>query len=358
MRTDSVLTAAITLGRQTYPDAARRSAFFEELESRLKRIPGVAQAALTSSLPPVGGSASSTLYATIDVQGRARTASGTGGMVTWRLVTPDYFATLGIPILRGRGFTEQDRDPNANVVILSDSLARRMFPGEDPLRQQIQPGRSGPWRRVIGIAPNVKNKGLADRDEPEYYEPRKHAAANTGPGAVAVIRTAADQKAMAAWILREVAALDGTLPVKIESMEQQIGRLASRPRFNALLLGLFAGMGLLLAASARMASVSFQVGQRTQEIGVRVALGATPPAISRMVLMDAARWIGAGAVLGVIGSLAAFRLMDSMLFGVSARDPLSLAFSVAILGGAGLLAAWLPARRAAAIDPMEALRRE
>ena len=170
MRTDSVLTASITLGQKSYREPARQLAFFEELEGRLGRLPGVTQLALSDSLPP-SGPARSTIYSVIDVRGRARSAEGTGGMVTWRSVTPAYFAALGIPILRGRAFQEQDRDPHGTAVILSDTLARRMFPGEDPLGKQIQPGRSGPWLNVVGVAANVKNSGLAERDDPEFYEP-------------------------------------------------------------------------------------------------------------------------------------------------------------------------------------------
>jgi predicted permease len=357
MRTGSVLAATVTLGQKSYDLPASQLAFFEELERRLRRIPGVAHLALSDSTP-LSGTARSTIYSVTDVAGRARSTEDTGGMVTWRAVTPDYFAALGIPILRGRGFEEQDRDPQQNAIILSDSLARRMFPGEDPLGKQIRPGpfREGTWLTVIGVAGNVKNSALAQPDDPEFYVVRKHAQEQLGRTATAILTGPIDPAAAARWVRAEVAALDPSLPVNIETLDQRVGKLAERPRFNAWLLGLFAAMGLLLAAIGLYGVVSFLVAQRTQEIGVRMALGATPGAIARLVLGHAARWTFAGAALGVIASLFAARLLEAMLFHVSARDPWILAAAVAALWSIAMIAAWVPSRRAARIDPMQALR--
>jgi hypothetical protein len=291
------------------------------------------------------------LYGAIDVEGRPRSGDGTGGSVVWRSVTPRYFSALGIPILRGRGFTEQDRDPDSTVVILSDTLARRMFPGEDPLLKRIRPGRNGPWLTVIGVAANVKNSGLASRDDPEYYLVRKHAPANVARAATAIVRGPADPAAVRA-------AFGRTLPVEIERLDARVARLAARPRFNALLLGVFASMGLLLAAIGLYGVISFLVAQRTREIGVRMALGATPFAIAGLVMKRAALSTAAGALLGVAGSLAAGQLLRGMLFRIPARDPWTLAGALAILTAAALTAAWIPSRRAARTDPMRALRQE
>ena len=353
-----LLTASVTLGRTAYADPGRRLAFFEELETRLIRIPGVKQAALASSLPPSGSADGPMLYAAIDVEGRTPFTGGTGGPVAWRAVTPGYFEALGISILRGRGFRDEDRASDQDVVILSDRLARRMFPGADPLGHRIKPGRVGAWRTVVGVAANVKNNGLVQTDDPEYYEPRKHSPRNIGRSADAVLLTAGDPGSMAGWLRAQVAALDPTLPVKIETFSQQLGRLAERPRFNAVLMGMFSTIGLLLAAVGLYGVVSFQVSERTQEIGVRMALGATPRAIAGMVLRRAARWTAAGAVLGVAGSLAALRLLQAMLFQLSAEDPWILAAALAVLVAAALLAAWIPSRRASQVDPIEALRQE
>jgi predicted permease len=362
MRTTRVLTATVTLGRKSYDEPAAQLAFFEDLERRLHAIPGVAGLALSDSVP-LSGTPRSTIYSVIDVAGRPPAAEGTGGMVAWRAVTPGYFAALGVPILRGRGFREEDRDPQQNAVILSDSLARRMFPGQDPLGRQIlgrdvELGRSAPWLTVIGVAGNVKNGALTDPDDPEYYVVRKHAAERFGRTATAILSGPVDSAVLARWVRAEVAALDPTLPVNIETLAQRAGKLAQRPRFNAWLLGLFAAMGLLLSAIGLYGVVSFVVAQRTPEIGVRMALGATPGAVVRLVLGHAARWTFAGAALGLVGSLFAARLLAAMLFHVSARDPWILAVAVAALSATALLAAWVPSRRAARIDPIQALRQE
>jgi len=358
MRADNVLAASVTLGRTSYPAPAQLLAFFEEMERRLRRIPGVSELAIAESLPPSGNSMGSMLYAAIDVRGQPRFTDGTGGMVVWRGVTPRYFSVLGIPILQGRTFQEEDRDPNRHAIILSETLARRMFPAGNPLGQQIRPGRQGEWLTVVGVAGNVKNGGLIERDNPEYYVPRRHSPENMTAGAIAIIRTGARPQAMAEWVRAEIAALDATLPVSIETMEQRVGKLAVRPRFNALLLGIFAGLGLLLAAIGLYGVISFLVTQRAQEIGVRMALGATPGAISRLVLGQAALWIAAGAVLGAIATLFAVRLLEHMLFRVSAKDPWTLAAALFMLLVVGLAAAWIPSRRAAHVDPMQVLRRE
>jgi putative ABC transport system permease protein len=358
IRTENVLTATVTLGRKDYADPARRAAFFDDLESRLRRAPGVSAFAFTDSLPPSGNLMGSMLYAAIDVQGRPQFKDGTGGPVAWRWITPGYFSALGIPILRGRGFQEEDRAATQSVIILSDTLARRMFPGEDPLGRLIKSGRSGPWRTIVGIAANVKNNGLIERDDPEYYEVRKHSSDSAGRTATAILRGTMDPQALAPWVRAEVAALDPTLPVTIDTLQQRLGRLAARPRFNALLLTLFAAMGLLLAAIGLYGVISFLVAQRTSEIGVRMALGATPGAVARLILGHAARATAAGALLGFGGSLLAVRLLQTMLFRVQARDPWALSAALALLAAVALISAWIPSRRAARLDPVQALRQE
>jgi len=358
MRVGGVMTATVTLGEQSYADSARRLAFFEDWEARLRHTPGVTNVALVNALPPVTDVMLAMLYNAIAVAGRPQDTNGTGGNVAWRNITPDYFAVLGIPVLRGRPFREEDRGPDRNSVILNDALARRMFPNEDPIGKQIQPGRRGAWLTVIGVVGNVKNSGLVDDAGPEYYVIRKHVLGDIGRTATAVVRTSADPGGMARWLRAEVAAIDPTTPVAIESMQQHVGQLAQAPRFNAILLGLFAAMGLLLASIGLFGVVSFLVAQRTQEIGVRMALGATPARISGLVLRHAARSAAAGAVLGALGSWFALRLLGTMLFRVPARDPWTLAGVLAMLVAVSMLAAWVPSRRAARLNPVEALRQE
>ncbi len=358
IRPGGVLTATVTLGHVGYPEPVQRLAFFEELETRLRRIPGVAQVAFTDTLPPTGNLRGPMLYNAIDIEGRPRSEDGTGGSVMYRQVTPEYFNVLGVPLLRGRVFQEEDRDPGQNSVILSDTLARRMFPGESALGKRIRPGRGGPWLTVVGVAQNVKNSGLGQKDDPEFYTVRKHQAAAIGPGAIAVIRAAVDPGGLAGAVRTEVAGLDPALPVKLETMEQLVGSLAERPRFNALLLGIFAGMGVLLAAVGLYGAASFLVAQRVQEIGVRMALGATPSSIAGLVLRQSAGWTAIGTAAGLIASLFAVRWLEAMLFQVSARDPWMLSGAAGLLFAITVAAAWFPSRRAARIDPIIALRQE
>ena len=357
IRSESLVSASVSLGEIRYGKPEQQLAFFEELEQRLNRVPGFTNVAVSDSLPP-GGQTRTMLYAAIDVHGRARFAQGTGGMVVWRSVTPDYFATLGIPILQGRGFEEPDRDKSAGVIVLSQSLARRMFPNENALGKQVQPGRSGPWLTVVGVAANVKNAGLGGADDPEYYIPRKHAESDAYRRSMVVVKTSAEPQSAASVIRREIAAMDSTLPVTLETMSQRVGKLAARPRFNALLLSLFALIGLALAAVGLYGVVAFLFAQRTQEIGVRMALGATRWEIRRLVLAHALRWTTVGAAAGVIASIWCARYLKTLLFQVPVNDPLMIGLCVAILIAVGLLAAWLPASRAARLDPVTALRVE
>ncbi|MCC7153826.1 MAG: ABC transporter permease [Bryobacterales bacterium] len=357
LQRENLLSAAISLGEARYGTPRRQLAFFEELEERLKRVPGFTSVALSDSLPP-GGQTRAMLYAAIDVRERPRFAQGTGGMVVWRSVTPEYFTTLAIPVIKGRAFDDSDRAKDAAVMIMSQSLAERMFPNEDPIGKAVQPGRSGPWLTVAGVAANVKNGGLGGAADPEYYVPRRHSETDALRRSIFIVKTSADPERAAAAIRREAALIDPGLPVILETMSQRVAKLAARPRFNALLLSLFALIGLLLAAVGLHGVVAFLFAQRTQEIGVRMALGATGWGIRRLVLKHALRWTITGVAAGAVASLWFGRFLRTLLFQVPANDPLMIALAACILVGAGLLAAWVPARRAARLDPLTALRTE
>jgi len=356
---DTVLTADLALAVQTYPDPKRQAAFFEELETRLQRLPGVS-VALSDSVPPAGPMHVRP-YVTLDVEGRPPMEPGIRDMVAWRMVTPGYFSALRIPIRQGRAFQDQDRSSSGNLMILSDSLARRLFPGEDPLGKRI---KLDPWFTVVGVASDVRNNGLTAQADPEFYVLRKHSTddpswRSTSPRrATLLVRSALSSRTVSDWIRSETALMDATLPVQIVPMTQRVGQLSERPRFNAVLLGLFAAMGVLLAAIGLYGVVSCLVIERTQEIGVRMALGATPGRIARMVLSHTARWTAAGAAAGLAGAWIAARWLATLLFQVSPREPRVLAASVALLLTVALIAAWLPSRKAARVDPMAALRQQ
>jgi len=367
MRTDRVVTARFVLGRAQYGSPEQQLAFFNELETRVAAAPGVEAAAITDTMPPSGGMRGRPLSA-IAIEGQPRRPEGTGGMVSWRYVTPGYFSVLGIPIVRGRPFTERDRDPSAYAAILSESLARRMFPHDDPIGKRILKGPEGEWTTVIGVARDVTNLGASRESWPEYYIVRKPSAdfnyRNQEAGtvgwraAIVLARTSVDPRLAAESIRGILNSMDRTMPVEMETINQHLEEIDQRPRFFALLLAAFAGMGVLIAAIGLYGVMSFLMSQRAREVGVRIALGATPGSIVRLTLASAAWWTAAGLAIGAGGSIAAARLMRSLLFHVEPGDPAAVGAAMAVLCAVALAAAAVPALRASRLDPMQTLRQE
>ena len=358
MDTKSVINAGIDLAEYRYPDSAKQLAFFDQLEARLKQMPGVTALALSDTLPPTGGM-QATFLSTLEIPGHAKFSEGTGGMIGYRFVTPGYFPALGIPIVHGRGFSEEDRSPAERPVILSEALARRLFAnGEDPLGKSFRYGTQNDWRLIVGIAGDVKNNGLAAPADPEFYIPWKNEPDGYFRSGHVIVQSAINAEAVARWIRSETAAIDPTIPVTIEGLNTRVGKLVQRPRFTAVLLSLFAGIGVLLAGIGIYGVVGFLVTQQTREIGIRIALGATPQSVLKMILSNIVRWTIAGAALGLLGAWLCSRLLESLLFEVRAHDPLLLGLAVLFLVVVVILAAWLPARRAMRVDPVVALRYE
>jgi len=343
-------------------------AFYLEAEAAMRRLPAVRSVAFSDSLPP-GGWHDDRRYSELAAAGKPHAEQGIGGSVLCRGVTPDYFRALNIPIVRGRNFNEEERNGSAYLVVVSRLLAARLFPGEDPIGQHMQTGHDGPWYTVVGIAENAKNGGLMEQDEPEIYELRRNLTqdwggrAQVGEGissAAPLMIIAADLPAttMAPWVRSQIAAIDPTVPVQTETLLQTVSKLADRPRFETALLGFFAFSGLLMAVIGLYGVVSFLAAQRTQEIGVRMALGATRLDILRLIAGEGVRLIGFGMVLGLGAALAATQLLKSLLFNVEPHDPASFVVVTLLLALVALAASWLPARRAASIDPMQSLRAE
>ncbi len=357
MRGEGVLSVGINFGQAFYPRPAQRLAFFEQLETRLRRLPGVERLALSDSIPP-GGWEHASIYAGIEVSGRPRFTDGTGGMVAWRSVTPDYFPALQIRILRGRGFEEQDRDPGSRVVILSETLARRLFPGQDAIGQRLRMRPEVPWLTVVGVTEDVKNAGLDRPPDPEYYVVRRRTPDDMPGSSTLLIRSSINPDVLSHWVRGEIAALNPTLPVNIETMAHKVDSMAVRPRFDTALLGLFAGLGCLLAAVGLYGVIAFLVAERTQEIGVRMAIGASRGEILRLFAKKGLGLIVMGSVLGVGCALAASRLLANLLFGVRPNDPLTFALAVLVLAIVTLAATLVPARRATRVDPVVARRYE
>jgi predicted permease len=357
METRGVLAAHIALPRYRYATAQQQMEFFLQAEAALRRLPGVSAVGMSNSLPP-GEIHGEQIYSVIAIAGKPRSTGGTGGMVTWRWVTPEYFNALNIPILRGQGFAQEQRTSNEHFLILSSLLASRLFGNENPIGQHVQPVPDGPWYTVLGVAANVKNGGLSGADEPEYYRLRRNLAGDWNPWTAMVLKTSLSPSAAAPWVRSQIAEIDPTVPVKIETLSESVSKLADRPRFETALLGFFAFCGLLMAVIGLYGVISFVATQRTQEIGVRMALGATRVDILRLIAGEGVRLIVLGGVLGLGAALATAQLLKSLLFNVEPHDPVTYAAVALLLAVVALAATLIPARAAMRVEPVVALRYE
>ena len=360
MNAENIVTAAISLGQTSYPTAESQMAFFQQLERNLRYGPGIAALAISDSLPP-GGYHRDQVFAALHVVGKPDLTSGTGGTVAYRWVTPEYFRALQIPIVRGQGFTDEELTSNDRFVVLSKLLTDRLFPGQNPLGQHLRfaggaSAANDTFYTVLGVAADVKNGGLAGGEEPEYYRLRRQRAQDWDRSSVLILKTTLPPAATEAWIRSQVASLDPTVPVDIKTLSERVGKLADRPRFEMLLVGFFAFTGLLLAVIGLYGVISFFVVQRTQEIGIRMAVGASRADILRIVMTNALRLIVPGVFLGLALALALSRLLSSLLFNVGPHDPLTFAGVTGLLILVAILATLVPASSATRVNPTVALR--
>jgi predicted permease len=359
METERVVTASLSLGQRMTPQ--QTMAFYRELERRMRYEPGIMAVAISDTLPP-GGFHHDQIYASIAIDHGERPASGTGGRVTWRWVTPEYFRALNIPIIAGEGFTSSESESQQGFVVLSRRLAQRMFPKESAVGHTLRLAGWGtennPRYTVVGVVEDVKNAGLRGGDEPEYYRLLGSHAEDWSRGSAVILTTTLPPDAVKRWLEEQVAALDPTVPVKVQTMQERVNRMADRPRFESLLVGFFAAIGLLLAVIGLYGVIAFLVAQRTQEIGVRMALGAARGDILRLVMGRSLRLIVAGVIAGLLAALAVSKILTSMLFGVGARDPMTYSLATLSLVVVALAATLVPARSASRVDPAEALRNE
>jgi hypothetical protein len=290
-------------------------------------------------------------------------------LVVGRGVTPDYFRALNIPIIQGRNFAEEDRSSSEFRVILSRSFAERIFPGENSVGQRIERNPDRLAFNVVGVAENVKNSGLTEENVPEIYFLRRNVpqdwydrapgmGAMSGKPPTLIVDTVLPSKAIAPWVRQQIAALDPTVPVKMETLNETVNKLAERPRFETALLGFFAFCGLLMAVIGLYGVIAFMATQRTQEIGVRMALGATRLDILRLISGEGVRLIALGGVVGLVAALATEQLLKSLLYNVSTHDPLEYAAAALLLGVVALAATLIPARAAMRVEPVVALRNE
>ena len=330
--------------------------FNRDLFDRLRNEPGVKDAAGVISLP-LSGSES---MVTFDIEGK-NIPKRNQPVATIFVATTKYFETMGIPLIKGRTFTENDVRTSRPIIIVTKSFAEKYFPGEDPIGKRIQPGAGdgpgeSPWREIVGVVGDVHQRALDMAPNPAYYIPLQQLAW----GAPTVIVRSAGDPMMAVGAVRDaVHQLDSTIPLyDIRTVDDYIALSVGREKFQTILLAIFAGLALVLTAVGLYGVIAYSVVQRTQEIGIRMALGASAHSVLMMVLRSAAMMAGTGIVLGLIGSVALTGLMSSMLFGVHARDPLTIVIVCLGLAAVALFASYIPARRATKVDPMVALRYE
>jgi predicted lysophospholipase L1 biosynthesis ABC-type transport system permease subunit len=279
-------------------------------------------------------------------------------MISWRSVTPRFFETLRVPIVHGRAFQDSDQQPSQQGMIINETLARKMFPGEEPLGRRVAPGRGMlQWFTVVGVVKDTRDT-TGQVVEPEYFLARVGGITPGRRTAYLMVRTVVNPVAAVSLLREMIRTLDPRLPVTIQRLSQRVAALTDRPRFIAWLLVAFAVLALLLAASGLYGVASYLVAQRNRDIGIRIALGARQAQVCRQVIQEASRWIVAGAALGCALAWTGARTLDSQLQGVSARDPWSWGISIVTLALVLLLAVVRPAARAARVDPMKALRAE
>jgi putative ABC transport system permease protein len=356
--TEHLVTAQFTLGSTYNP--ARLRAFSETLEQRLQRQPGITSVAFADSIPP-GGPIRAMPFFVLRVAGHPPFQQGVGGMVPWRAVSSDYFQTFHVRLLQGRAFEASDAGTHpVPSIILSQSLARKLLPGENPIGQRLTLSDSGTYT-IVGVAADVRNSGLAGAPDPEFYVDRDEFSdfwvrGITGNHFAIAARSNLRPQFLESWLRDEIHALEPAVPVDVMTMQDRVRDFAVPQRFNAVLFSLFAAITLLLAVSGLYGLVRFLVARRTQEIGVRIALGASPARIAALVVRSALRFTITGATLGIAGALLISRWLDSMLYQTSSRDPLTLAIVAALLIACAVAAALAPSLTAARTNPMTALR--
>ncbi|HVG21441.1 MAG TPA: ABC transporter permease [Blastocatellia bacterium] len=351
---ENVITMRMNLPRRYTSQQA--SAFQQQLIERIQGLPGAQSVGLSTDVP-LDGNTSATLAA---IEGLVPPDDDIRVYV--HVISPNFLATMGIPFLRGRDFGIQDNDQSPGAIIISESMARRLWPGDDPIGKRISAGRDQNgnriWSQIVGVVGDVKYRTLIrdQNKDPDVYLPLLQ---NPDRALALAVRTQGDPSALASAIRGEVRSLDSNLPVfNIATMRQRMKNDTARTRFSTLLLGVFACVAMLLAVVGIYGVLAYSVTQRTHEIGIRMALGARRRDVLKLVVGEGMALVGAGVTIGLIGAFIATRVLASQLYSVSATDPVTFSVVSLLLAGVALGACFVPARRATNVDPMVALRYE
>jgi len=358
MRTERLFTARIGLPETGYPKPESIVAFFDQLVPRLRAIPGVESVTTVWPLPLSG----SLNISSFDIEENPA-PEGHQPDSPMRIVGPDYFKTMGIPVRQGRGFEETDRLKSLPVVVVNEEFVRKFFPGQTAIvGKHIKPSwgvgdEKALMRTIVGVVANVKHRSLSGDFTSEVYL----SASQIPRDSMSIVaRTrVSNPAAITSAVRSELAAVDRNIPlVRVRVFEEYLSRALARPRFNAILLSIFAGTALLLTAIGIYGVMAYSVSQRTNEIGIRIALGAGKSSIFRLVVGQAMTIVAISLAIGLAGAFGATRVLKSLLFGVGASDPVTFAAIVLLVSAVAFIAAWVPARRAMRVNPIVALRAE
>jgi putative ABC transport system permease protein len=350
----NVLTLRVELPASRYTKGAQRRQFFEQLLERVRAVPGVQSAGAISQLPLSGYS----MLGRFAIEGQPKPEPGKSQPMPIGIVTQGYFQTMQIPLLEGRLFVPQDAEGMPEVAIINESMARRYWPGENPIGKKVAAlcDEQALCRTVVGVVGDIRHEGLALEAQPEIYITQQQVALS---GMSVVLRAAGDPLTLVSAVRSQVRTLDQNQPIAlVQTLDEHVSKSVLQPRLLMTLLAVFAGLALTLAAVGVYAMMSYSVSQRRNEIGIRIALGAARADIFRLVVGQAMLLVAISLTIGLAGALAATRLLGSLLYGVGIWDPFTFGAIVVLLSLISFFAAWLPARRATRISPMIALRTE
>ena len=352
--TRGVLTFRLSPSSGQLRIAGDASRYYDELFQRVSALPGVERIGTSQHLPLTGFNWS----ANLEIEGRPLPAGATAPRVVWRTVGGDYLGAMGIPVRRGRAFTPDDRTGAPPVIIINEVMAQRFWPNDDPIGKRVRLGfaTKSDWATIVGVVGGVHYRGLDQPAGDEVYRPLAQQSQAAARVAVQIAGDGDPMRAMGA-IRQAIRSIDGSVPISdMYPLERIVSRSVARPRILMVLLLVFAGVGVVLGAVGIYGVVSYAVGQRTRELGIRAALGAGESSLVKLVVGEGARLALAGAALGMIGALVAARALRTLVFGVTTTDPLTYLILAGLIVGVALVATYIPARRAARADPVAALR--